>query len=395
MEYKYLIFVEGDTNHNKFYEMVPNEAGTSFIVHYGRVGAKAAEVSYSSHDFDKKLREKLKKGYKDVTDLHKETTSVKWLDEKDPVCQDLVAFLLSVARQKIADNYQGNTDAITQEMVDKAQACLTSIAVGTSIDDFNAKLEELFQILPRKMKNVREYLASQSADTSDMVNILDREQTLLDTLAGQVKANSVMKKAADEGKQTTVLGAFNTSIRIATDAEKEIVYDKLGSYKHQVHQIYAVSNENTNKKFNAWKGNSTHTDLLWHGSRTENWLSITATGLCLNPNAVTTGHMFGYGIYFAPSPSKSAGYTDQLGSRWANGHGGRAFLGLFEVHTGKKYKVKDHTYECGSMTLDKLHKKGDYDCLWADSSHGMLRADEVIIYDDSQATIRFLVELNQ
>jgi hypothetical protein len=47
------------------------------------------------------------------------------------------------------------------------------------------------------------------------------------------------------------------------------------------------------------------------------------------------------------------------------------------------------------MDLHKLHAKGDYDCLWADSSHGMLRADEVIVYDDSQATIRFLVELNQ
>ena len=148
-----------------------------------------------------------------------------------------------------------------------------------------------------------------------------------------------------DGKQTTVLGAFDTTIRIATDDEKKIVYNKLGSYKNQVYQIYAVSNENTNKKFDAWKGNSAHTDLLWHGSRTENWLSITATGLCLKPNAITTGHMFGYGIYFAPSPSKSAGYTDKLGSRWANGHGGRAFLGLFEVHTGKSYMAKDHTYE--------------------------------------------------
>ena len=41
MEYKYLIFVEGDSNHNKFYEMVPNgESG--FTVKYGRVGAKVS-----------------------------------------------------------------------------------------------------------------------------------------------------------------------------------------------------------------------------------------------------------------------------------------------------------------------------------------------------------------
>ena len=394
MEYKYLIFVEGDANHNKFYEMVPN-GDSGFTVKYGRVGAKVSECTYGASDFDKKLREKLKKGYKDVTDLHKKTTTVKWLEEKDPLCQDLVSFLLSVARQKIAENYDCEAEALTQEMVDKAQACLSAIQSGMPVNDFNTKLEELFQILPRKMNNVSSWLARSDADVSDLQDILSREQNLLDTLAGQVKANSVMKKASDDGKQTTVLGAFDTTIRIATDDEKKIVYNKLGSYKNQVYQIYAVSNENTNKKFDAWKGNSAHTDLLWHGSRTENWLSITATGLCLKPNAITTGHMFGYGIYFAPSPSKSAGYTDKLGSRWANGHGGRAFLGLFEVHTGKSYMVKDHTYEYNSMNLSKLHSKGDYDSLWADSSRGMLRADEVIVYDDSQATIRYLVELNQ
>lgn len=394
MEYKYLIFVEGGSNHNKFYEMVPNgESG--FTVKYGRVGAKVSECTYGASDFDKKLREKLKKGYKDVTDLHKKTATVKWLEEKDPLCQDLVSFLLSVARQKIAENYDCEADALTQEMVDKAQVCLSAIQSGMPVNDFNAKLEELFQILPRKMNNVSSWLARSDADISDLQDILSREQNLLDTLAGQVKANSVMKKASDDGKQTTVLGAFDTTIRIATDDEKKIVYNKLGSYKNQVYQIYAVSNENTNKKFDTWKGNSAHTDLLWHGSRTENWLSITATGLCLKPNAITTGHMFGYGIYFAPSPSKSAGYTDKLGSRWANGHGGRAFLGLFEVHTGKSYMVKDHTYEYNSMNLSKLHSKGDYDSLWADSSRGMLKADEVIVYDDSQATIRYLVELNQ
>lgn len=393
MEYKYLIFVEGDTNHNKFYEMIPNN-DNSFTVKYGRIGAKVTECSYSASDFDKKLREKLKKGYQDKTDLHKSSPTLTWIPEQDAACQDLIVFLQSIARQKIVDNYDCAAESITQELVDAAQDCLSAIDSKSSVDEINEQLEKLFNILPRKMANVRDHLLGSRASIYDIKAKLEREQDLLDTVAGQVKTNATLKAAANTGKQTTLLGVFDTSIRIATDDEKKIVYEKLGSYKNQVYQIYAVSNGNTNKKFDTWSGNSKHTDLLWHGSRSENWLSITATGLCLKPNAVTTGHMFGYGIYFAPSPSKSAGYTDQLGSRWANGHGGRAFLGLFEVHTGKSYKVKDHTYECSSMDLKKLHAKGDYDCLWADSSHGMLRADEVIVYDDSQATIRYLVELN-
>ncbi len=393
MEYKYLIFVEGDANHNKFYEMVPN--GSGFTVKYGRVGAKVTEVTYSAGDFDKKLREKLRKGYQDVTHLHKKSAEITWLKENDVACEDLISFLLSVCRQKIADNYDCSADAITPEMVDAAQQVLSAISVSDKSDRINEQLEKLFQILPRKMQNVSTYLVDSSYDKKAKERVLQREQDLLDTLAGQVKANAVTKKVAEEGKQTTLLGAFNTSIRIATDDEKKIVYEKLGSFKDKVYQVYAVTNNNTEEKFKKWSGHGKKTNLLWHGSRTENWLSIAATGLSLTPNAVITGKMFGYGIYFAPSPNKSAGYTDKKGSRWANGHGGRSFLGLFEVHTGKSWKVSTHEYDYCSMNLDRLHKKGDYDSMWADSSKGMLHADEVIVYDDSQASIRFLVELNQ
>ena len=66
--------------------------------------------------------------------------------------------------------------------------------------------------------------------------------------------------------------------------------------------------------------------FLWHGSKNENWLNILGTGLKLNPNATITGKMFGKGIYFAPSATKSAGYTSMTGSYWANGRSNRAFM---------------------------------------------------------------------
>lgn len=392
MEYKYLIFVDGDVNHNKFYEMIPSASG--FMVKYGRVGSKINEYTYSESEFDKKLKDKLKKGYKDVTDLHKKSATVTWIDEADPVCQDLVSFLQSVARQVIAENYEGGEN-VTPEMVDAAQTILSSVNADSSKDEINAALNKLFSALPRKMQNVSDFLVSSYDNNKDgKQKILEREQNLLDTMKGQAATNAAIKKAADSDVQTTLLGAFNTKIRIATDEEKEIVKKKLGSYASNLFQVYAVENGNTNAKFDSWKGFSKKTDLLWHGSRTENWLSIAATGLSLNPNAQITGKMFGYGIYFAPSPSKSSGYTDVRGSRWANGHGGRAFMGLFEVHTGKSLKASNFSSKYYGFKEQILHNEGDYDSLWADSSKGMLRADEVIVYNESQATIRFLVELN-
>jgi len=49
--------------------------------------------------------------------------------------------------------------------------------------------------------------------------------------------------------------------------------------------------------------------LLWHGSRTSNFIGILAQGLRIAPKeAPRTGYMFGKGIYFADLSSKSAQY---------------------------------------------------------------------------------------
>ncbi|KAA3675832.1 poly [ADP-ribose] polymerase, partial [Paragonimus westermani] len=50
--------------------------------------------------------------------------------------------------------------------------------------------------------------------------------------------------------------------------------------------------------------------LLWHGSRLSNWVGILGRGLKIAPpEAPVTGYMFGKGIYFADSSSKSANYA--------------------------------------------------------------------------------------
>ena len=53
----------------------------------------------------------------------------------------------------------------------------------------------------------------------------------------------------------------------------------------------------------------THRRLLWHGSRTSNFASIISKGLLIAPpEAPVNGYMFGKGVYFADSVSKSAQY---------------------------------------------------------------------------------------
>ena len=68
MEYspKHLIMVTS-ANNNKFYNMIPH--GDSWTAEYGRVGASCQKRTYSMREWDKKYREKIAKGYKDVTDI--------------------------------------------------------------------------------------------------------------------------------------------------------------------------------------------------------------------------------------------------------------------------------------------------------------------------------------
>ena len=117
------------------------------------------------------------------------------------------------------------------------------------------------------------------------------------------------------------------------------------------------------------------------------------SGLVLRPaNAVITGKMFGYGLYFADKAKKSYGYTSGRGSYWARGSSNRAFMTLYDVHLGNSLKIKHHESWCYDLTESKLKARGDYDSLFA-LGGADLRNNEYIVYNQSQCTARFFVEL--
>ena len=68
-------------------------------------------------------------------------------------------------------------------------------------------------------------------------------------------------------------------------------------------------------------------------------------------------------------------------------------MGLYNVHCGRAYILDDFNSKYYKYTDEKLRGSGDYNSLHADSSKGMLRNDEIIVYQESQADIRYLVEL--
>ena len=156
-----------------------------------------------------------------------------------------------------------------------------------------------------------------------------------------------------------------------------------------------VRNHRTDAAFDVYckKNDITKMKYFYHGSRSENWWSIINNGLKLNPtNVVITGKMFGQGIYFAPKAKKSAGYTSMQGAYWTHGNSVTGYLAVYKIAYGKPYDVHSHSSSFYSLSDSSLKKRG-YDCLHAHAGQ-MLMNDEVVVYNENAATIRYLIELH-
>lgn len=401
---KYLILVSGDVNSNKFYKMIP--AGDTLQIEYGRVGKAPRRTTYPIHQFDEKYREKIRKGYQDQSHLFLTAHTVESSPEYKPIAhvgiRTLISKLLDAAAQVLKRNYRISNESVTQAMVDEAERKiqqLRNMKDSCTLRSFNEELVNLFQIIPREMGQVSNYLANTLVE---MNSVIEREQDLLDVMATKVRSNSILKKkAVDEtpASEKDILEAMGLVVTEISEKEEAHIKKMMGSMSSRYLNAYRVENPETRKAFREYHekiGKEKKIKQFWHGSRNENWWSIINTGLKLRPNAVITGKMFGYGIYFANRALKSAGYTSSYGSRWANGNQQSGFLAIYDVLYGTPYLVDgswNRSY--GSFNFNELKKVSpDADCLHAKKGKTGLQNDEIIVYKEEQATIKYIVEFS-
>ena len=397
MEYtpRRLVKISADANNNKYYDMTP--MGSVWEAAYGRVGASPQRRTYSLRDWEKKYNEKLSKGYVDRTWLVRDLIEVQPVtDDYRPILQkpiaEIVRRLREMARQAVAENYTISSNKVTMAMVDEAQLMLNALVDKRSLNDFNLLLSELFGIIPRRMASVRSHFATSVDQFGDIIR---REQDLLDIMRGQVYVPQPVKVVDTAPVQQTVLEANGLVFEEATPEDIIKIKSCLGSCADKFRQAWRVRNLRTQQAFDNYvEPAHIATKLLWHGSRNENWWSILTGGLVLKPNnAVITGKMFGYGIYFATKARKSLGYTSLSGSYWAKGSENSAFMGLYEVAYGKPYDVYSFSGAYNSFDYEKLQAAcPGANCLHAHEG-AMLRNDEIIVYQECQTTVKYLVEL--
>lgn len=399
---KYLVMVTAD-NHNKYYKMTPH--GDSWTAEWGRIGAGSQKKDYPRSQFEQKYREKVRKGYVDQTSLVQDLIQVQtqqnvnngYRDIENQAIATIVNRLQMMANQAIKANYTIHSNAVTTAMVNAAQQIINQLLKITDLRMFNETLLTLFNTIPRKMSNVADYLAYR---TSEFPKIVNREQDLLDVMKGQVIQHTTVEATPQNvnvGGQT-ILEKLGLEFEECTPADIVEIKRSLGDCRARLVNAWKVTNKKTQARFDKFCKDAgiRKKMLLFHGSRNENWWSIIQTGLVLRPtNAVITGKMFGYGLYYATKAQKSLGYTSLQGSYWAGGSSSSGFMALMDVAVGQSFDVYSHKHEYTTYNWDKLQRaKPGAKSLFAHAGK-MLYNDEIIVYKEEQSTIKYLLELSK
>lgn len=381
-------------NNNKFYNMIQQDDKIS--VSYGRIDVSTQHATYPISKWNSLYKSKIRKGYKDVTDLRLiEESSIDFEAIGDNLINQFVTELQSYANRSIQANYTISSDAVTQKQVDEAQRILDQLSDYSkfSTHRFNDHLIELYQVIPRKMKRVQDHLWTGDPDHAN--KIVDSEQATLDVMKGQVRLSSAKRVNKIEDKKT-ILEAMDLDLTAANEKEIQTIKLELGEIAGRFRRAFKVNNHRTQRRFDLHVEQSKDKTcrLFWHGSRNENWWNILDSGLVLRPtNSIITGKMYGMGIYFTDKARKSYGYTSCRGAYWTRGIANKGFMSLYNVHLGRTLIKKKHEYWMYSLNEQRLKQEGDYNSLSALGGIDLIN-NEFIIYNEKQATIKYIVEVS-
>ena len=252
------------------------------------------------------------------------------------------------------------------------------------------------------MGNVKDYLCNNSEDFSD---IIQREQDLLDVMQGEVYKPEEHKSTENikDRKDFTILDELGLVFEETTDEEVKMIKELMGDQAYHYYNSWRVTNLATKKAFDEFTTNNNIDNhrTLCHGSKNPNFWGICKQGLRIKPQGIPEiGSMFGRGIYYSNPDNykggvgKSINYTSLNGSYWAHGNSNFGFIAFFDVALGKSYDVYKFDSVFYNFDLKKLKEKDkDAWSLFAHSSPGMLRNDEIIVYAPEQVNMKWLVEI--
>lgn len=391
--YVKLIMVD-ENNRNKFYEM-NWDGGSNFTVKYGRVESTTQTATYPYSKWSSKYNEKIRKGYKDVTDLvsvkveEKKQEKETFAAIKDRLVNEFLNLMKSYTDKLVKATYSVKAEAVSQKQVDEAQKLIDEINAMDAklVSSINQKLTELYMVIPRYMGHVRNYLLPNIKLDKHM----QQEQDNLDAMAAQVsmiKPKTKKELTAEKKKAQTLLDKLGiTNMKECSGVPKEVEYLIKQNHGRKVNAIFELEKPAEDAIFESWmkKQKNKTTRILIHGTRCTSVIPILEIGLKIRPtgNFQFSGKAYGDGNYFSEHMHKSLNYT---------GYDADKVILVYEVHTGNPFTY-DGWFRGNSFPLNykELSKRG-YDSTYVKAGNGLMNS-EIIAYNEEQARIKFIIWL--
>jgi poly [ADP-ribose] polymerase len=413
-----LIMTEVGTNNNKWWTGQLFDDGMVKAT-WGRVGysGDSGEWSGGQSYLDKKVREKLKKGYTELKtvgtaslngggavvknhDLHSIARS-QILKASNPTLERLITRFVQANVHKITTNtnitYNSTTGLfatpmgiVTMEGLTEARDLLAEIAPLVRNRNFGAQADAL---LSKYLRLIPQHLGMGRFSAQTVIpdnNALQKQMDLIDSLESSYQAlqtaHPLTTATATPGKPQEQV--FKVDLDVLVDFTERARLDnyferskkRMHGYDHvHVKEIFAVNIHDMTRAFETQRAPLKE---VFHGTSQANCLSILKSGLKVSPpsTAAIAGKMFGNGIYGAINSTKSLGYTY---GRWGQGGvGDSGWLFICDFAMGRTYETRDSLYSGAPQ---------GYDSVWAKAGSS-LSNDELIVYRKPQVKIKYLLE---
>jgi poly [ADP-ribose] polymerase len=405
---EYFVLSNIDNNNNKFWKIQELDNG-DVVTTWGRVGDSGQSTRFSSlgsKGYDKKVKEKIRKGYKKldtaVNTTNKTTNSclrdiaLSQIDADSQQTKKLIEFLTEVNVHNIIENttieYNKQSGvfttplgvAVSQKTINNARGLLQNIKNSIKCSDTNnAKLltEQYLMSVPQNVGRGRFNVQKIFRDEKSF----DKQYEILDSLESSLQTVDT----TNPKDLITNEIYFKVKVReVIADSEISHIEELFHKTKQSVHmtygykisQVYSIEISDMQEAWRCEGEKVGNIMRLWHGTSHSNLLSILKKGLII-PQKYTNGWMFGQGLYFANQSTKSLNYA---AGYWSGNVVKRCFMFLADVSLGNPYYPK---------SSGEAFPKPGYNSTFAKKGIcSSILNDEIIVYKTSQANLIYLIE---
>ncbi|MCK6508625.1 WGR domain-containing protein [Myxococcota bacterium] len=359
-----------------------------------KIGSQKARGS-SSGEVDEKTLQRI-----EVNEVEKPAEPKVSLPRLEETVRGLVRYLYDEAVGALTSRVQAKVTAhgietplgvLTIGQIEQGESILGDIYKQLQKKKQTPKVAEtlrdlssaFYTVIPHRFGRSRE--AAEAAIIRDLNNYQTKQETLQlmkDML--RVNGESGLLHEAKEEEEYAALGCSVEAIEAKSSEHKKIkdlvLESQVDTDDIEVLQIYKVSRPEEEARYLADIGND---QLLFHGSRIQNWVGILSRGLLMPKVVVKLGvgrtdeGWLGSGMYFGNAACTSSGYTSA-------GKKGTSIMAIAQVALGHVKQYEEITYGI------KAPPKGYHSC------HGVrgteFEDDEFVVYDEKQQKLAYLVE---